>query len=90
MDDIALDWCTTIMQEEYDIKNKGRLGPDKHDQKPIAILNRCVKWRSDGIHYESDSRHAEIIVDEMGVQNSSPVVAPVIKTSSFLGKMILC
>ena len=80
-DDVALDWCTTIMQEEYAIKNRGRLGPDKHDQKSITILNRCVEWRSDGIDYEADPRHAEIIIEERGVQNSSPVVTAGIKTS---------
>ena len=63
------------------MKNRRRLGPDKHDQKSISIVNRCVEWRSDGIHYEPDPRHAEIIIDEMGVQNSSPVVLPGIKTS---------
>ena len=80
-DHIALDWCTTVMQEEYDIKNNGNLGPDKHDQRPIAILNRCVEWRSEGIYYEPDPRHAEIIIDEIGFQNSSSAVAPGIKTS---------
>ena len=29
-DDASLDWCTTIMQEEYEIKLKYRLGPEKH------------------------------------------------------------
>ena len=80
-DDSALDWCTTIMQEEYDIKLRGRLGPEKHDQKSMTILNRCLEWRSDGIYYEADPRHAEIIIEEMGVQGSSPVVTPGIKSS---------
>ena len=52
--DEGLDWATTIMQEEYDIKLRGRLGPDKADQKSITILNRCLEWRQDGIHYEPD------------------------------------
>ena len=49
--DEGLDWATTIMQEEYDIKLRGRLGPDKADQKSITILNRCLEWRQDGIYY---------------------------------------
>ena len=89
-DDVALDWCTTVMQEEYDVKNRGRLGPDKHDQKPITILNRCVEWRNDGIYYEPDPRHAEKIIEEMGVQGSSPGVTPASRHPSFQRRMILC
>ena len=69
------------MQEEYDVKIRGRLGPDKHDQKSITILNRCLEWRADGLYYEPDPRHAEIIIEEMGVQKCSPVVTPGTKMS---------
>ena len=79
--DQALDWCTTIMQEEYDIKLRGRLGPEKHDDKSMRILNRCLEWRSDGLHYEPDPRHAEIIIEQMGVEKSAAVVTPGIKTT---------
>ena len=79
--DVSLDWCTTIMQEEYDIKIRGRLGPDKNDQKSIRILNRCLEWRHDGLYYEADPRHAEIIVDQMNVANNPSVVTPGIKSS---------
>ena len=80
-DDAALDWCTMAMQEEYDVKVRGRLGPDKHDQKSITMLNRCLQWRADGLYYEPDPRHAEIIIEEMGVQKCSPVVTPGTKMS---------
>ena len=69
------------MQEEYDIKLRGRLGPEKHDDKSITILNRCLEWRHDGLYYEADPRHAEIMVREMGVGSSAPVATPGVKTS---------
>ena len=75
-DETALNWCTTITQEAYKVKIRGRLGPDKHDKKLITILNRCLEWRADGIYYKPDPRHAEIIIDEMGVGGCSPVVTP--------------
>ena len=65
-DDSALDWCATVTQEEYDVKIRGGLGPDKHDQKPMTIVNRCLEWRSDGIDHEVDPRHAEFVIEEMG------------------------
>ena len=46
--DTALDWAMTIMQEEYEVKIRGRLGPEKHDDKSKTILNICLEWRSDG------------------------------------------
>ena len=69
------------MQEEYDVKLRGRLGPEKHDQKLMTISNRCLEWRCDGIYYEADPRHAEIIIEEVGVQGSRPMVTPGIKSS---------
>ena len=69
------------MQEEYDIKLRGRLGPEKHDDKSMRILNRCLEWRSDGLYYEPDPRHAEIIIQQMGVEKSASVVTPGIKTT---------
>ena len=81
-DDAACDWATTIMMEEYDIKLRGRLGPGKNDDKQITILNRCLEWRKDGLYYEPDPRHAEIIVNEMGVAGSASVVTPGVKMSS--------
>ena len=73
--DQALDWCTTIMQEEYDVKLRGRVGPEKHDDKSMRILNRCLGWRSDGLYNEPDPRHAEIIIEQKGVEKSAAVVA---------------
>ena len=80
--DEGLDFATTIMKEEYDINLRERLGPEKGDQKSITILNRFVDWRQDGIYYEADPRHAEIIVKEMGVPSMAPVVTAGIKTSA--------
>ena len=34
-------------------------------------MNRIVEWKEDGIHYEADQRHAEIIVAQMGLNDES-------------------
>ena len=59
--DASLDCETTIMQEEHDVKLRARMGPDEYDDKSVTILNRCLEWRSDGLYYEADPRHAEIL-----------------------------
>jgi hypothetical protein len=35
------------------------------------VLNRLVEWRPDGIHYEADQRHAEIIVKTLSLDNNA-------------------
>ena len=70
------------MQEDYGIKLRGRFGPEKKDYNKITILNRCLEWRQDGIYYELDPRHAEIIVKEMEVSNAASVVSQGVETSA--------
>ena len=46
----------------------------------MRILNRIVNWTPEGIEYESDQGHAEIIVKQMGIlANSKSVVTPGIR-----------
>ena len=53
--------------------------PDKSDDKAITILNRCVEWTSEGILYEPDPRHVEILVNELGIKDAKAVVSPGVK-----------
>ena len=69
-----LKWCTQVMTEEYEVKVRGLLGPDRHDDKSMTILNRCVEWRNGEIWYEADPRHAEILVRELGLSGKKPLV----------------
>ena len=82
--DEELDKCSKMMKEEYDVKIRGKLGPDKGDDKPITILNRCVEWGRDGILYEPDPRHVEIVVRELGLKDSKSVVSPGVKRPQVL------
>ena len=73
--DEDLDWLQTEIVKEFEIKIRGRLGPEKHDAKNMRILNRCVEWREDGIYYEADPRHAEMIAKEMCDAKSTATVS---------------
>ena len=64
------------------MKFRGRLGPEEHDCKSIRILNRVVTWRSSGIVYEADQRHAEIIVGRLGLKNKRSVITPGVKAEN--------
>ena len=62
-----LDWLKSRMESKFEIKHKGRMGP-RPDMKSVRILNRVITWTDQGIEYESDQRHAEIIIKQMGLQ----------------------
>jgi hypothetical protein len=62
-----LDWFRKQIQERFEVKVKGRIGPGKEDEKSMRVLNRIVEWTEQGIEYETDQRHAEIIVRDLGL-----------------------
>jgi hypothetical protein len=66
-----LDWFRNKINERFEVKVRGRLGPSEKDDKSIRILNRVVEWTSSGISYEADQRHAEIIVKQLGLEKES-------------------
>ncbi len=47
------------------MKSRGRLGSERNDDKQIRILDRVVSWANEGIEYEADQRHADIIVRDL-------------------------
>ena len=82
--DPDLDWAQAKMQQEFLVKVVGRLGGDAQDQKEISILNRIVSWTADGLLYEADPRHAELLARDLA--GSGPQVGtPGVKTSSASG-----
>ena len=57
----------TQINEKLDVKLRGGLGPGVHkeEDQSIRILNRTIEWNQDGLWYEADQRHAEILVREL-------------------------
>jgi len=76
----SLDWFKSRIEGRFEIKYKGRMGPREEDMKSVRILNRIITWTDQGIEYESDQRHAEIIVKQMGLlANAKGVMTPGIR-----------
>lgn len=72
--DEHLDWFRDKTRHKFLLKSRGRLGPEPQDDRVIRILNRVVEWTEDGIWYEADPRHVEIILRELGLQGKSKAV----------------
>jgi hypothetical protein len=61
-----LDWVRARMAESFLTKVVGRLGGGAGEVRELRILNRVVRWMTDGLRYEADPRHAEILVRGLG------------------------
>ena len=72
-----LQWFKKTMAALYEVK-VSLLGPEEHMSQEVRILNRTLAWTADGVTYEPDSKHAELIIKEMQLTEGKSVSSPVI------------
>ena len=60
--DSDLAWTAKSMEAKFLVKMIGRLGGDKGDDRELRILNRVIRWTPEGVTYEADPRHADILL----------------------------
>ena len=63
--EVGLDWLRERIREQFEVKFRARLGPEDKDDKSVRLLNRVTEWTVEGIRYEADQRHGELIVKDM-------------------------
>ena len=73
-----LEWMRKELEKRFEVKSKV-IGPDGDDGKELKVLNRVIRCEPDGYTYEPDQRHAEIIIEQMGVKDSRSVKTPGVK-----------
>ena len=44
-------------------------------------MNRVVTWKSHGIEYEADQRHADIIIESLGLKGKKSLASPGVRTA---------
>ena len=69
--DASLDIVEKQIQEHFEVKLKGRLGLGEHDQRQMRVLNRIVHVSEEGLSYEPDPRHVELLCRDLGLQVGS-------------------
>ena len=76
-DDVAQEYLEKKLREKYDLRVDGSIGVGEKKQE-FCVLNRLVRFdeKSGTIFYEADPRHAEIIVQELGMEKCKPVKSP--------------
>ena len=63
------------MEARFEIKTT-IVGDSPEEQKEGRVLNRIVRITEHGWEYEPDQRHADMIIEAMGLQNSKGVSTP--------------
>jgi hypothetical protein len=56
-----LDDLEDLLKSWFELKVRGRLGPDDTDDKEIVILGRTVTWHPEGITIKADQKHGDAI-----------------------------
>ena len=55
------------------------MGGGKDDDKEVTILGRIVRWTPEGIEYEADPKHAQVILRDLGSKGGKEVTSPAVK-----------
>ena len=70
-----LDWYETELAKHFEIKIRGRMGPGG-DCTEIKILNRILRLTPEGLTYEADPRHVDLLASSMNLDASKGVGTP--------------
>ena len=71
-----LFWMKSMLEERYELKFGGLLGPDETDVREVSVLNRLVCYGEYATTIEADPRHVEILVNTLNLQQGKSVSSP--------------
>ena len=71
-----LHWLETEMRSKYEPTVGARLGPGKDDDHEGLVLNRVVRWTSQGIVYEAEPRQVEKLIRDTQLRGANAVTMP--------------
>ena len=60
------------MKKQYEVKTQ-HIGPNQEGVGEGKVLNRIIKWAREGWEMEADTRHAELVVEQLGLKNEKKV-----------------
>ena len=72
---LDLRWLEEELSKAYEIKTQ-HLGLDKGSLSEGKVLNRIIRATQSGWEIEADPRHAELVVEQLGLQHEKSVATP--------------
>ena len=73
------DFFEKSLQENFETKIRGRLGENCPGPQEIRILNRIVSITEQGLTYEADPRHCDLLLNSLGLDSGNTSATPGIK-----------
>ena len=70
-----LDWLEEQLSAAYEIQTQ-KIGAGEGCEREGKVLNRIVRYTEQGFELEADPRHAELIIEQLGVGGCKPVISP--------------
>ena len=70
-----MNWLTKKVTDKFDIKSQ-MIGPRESDKNSAQVLGRVVTIGAEGVQYEADPRHAEIIIEALGLEEAKTLSTP--------------
>ena len=70
-----LEWMESELSKAYEIKTQ-RIGRGAKLVAEGKVLNRVLRATKSGWEIEADPRHAELVVEQLGLQNEKAVATP--------------
>ena len=70
-----LSWLEEELKKAYEIKTQ-RVGIGKNLKTEGKVLNRIIRATDKGWEIEADPRHAELVVEQLGLGNEKTVATP--------------
>lgn len=77
--DAALDWYESKLKESFEIKVRGRLGERCDGRQQIKILNWVVTASDQGLTYECDPRHGDLLMSSLNLTSATSAASPGVK-----------
>ena len=74
-----IDWMEEELARHFELKIRGRLGENCDGPQQIRILNRIVTLTEEGLLYEADPRHVDLLSQSLGLTASNAVLTPGVK-----------
>ncbi len=76
-----LDWFEDMIKKHHECTIQERLGPGPNDAQEGIVLNRIIRWGTEGIEYEADPRQTEKLIAECGLTGANTVATPGVRMS---------
>ena len=70
-----LRWLQVELEKKFDLKTVV-VGLEQGDQQEAKILNRVIRVTQEGWELEADPRHAELLVEQMGLEMGKAIATP--------------